>query len=134
KLTTKTSTVRLRTCSRVGQETFFSSDHASLRKRRKRFTELVLLSRYGVGRGDRTRTYNLRFWRPLLCQFSYTPASGSASSPPGEGYVADPGDSISSARADWDHSSCSCAWCTSAPCTRCRRAGSSVPPPPLPSP
>ena len=32
KLTTKTSTVRLRTCSRVGQETFFSSDHASFQE------------------------------------------------------------------------------------------------------
>ena len=38
KLTTKTSTVRLRTCSRVGQDTFFSSDHASFRKRRSRLT------------------------------------------------------------------------------------------------
>src|SRR5947207_1129780 len=28
------------------------------------------------GRGDRTRTYNRWFWRPVLCQLSYTPASG----------------------------------------------------------
>src|SRR4029078_4153422 len=27
------------------------------------------------GRGDRTRTYNRRFWRPVLCQLSYTPAA-----------------------------------------------------------
>ena len=26
-----------------------------------------------LGRGDRTRTYNQRFWRPLLYQLSYTP-------------------------------------------------------------
>ena len=26
------------------------------------------------GRGDRTRTCGLRFWRPLLYQLSYTPA------------------------------------------------------------
>src|SRR5699024_711755 len=26
------------------------------------------------GRGDRTRTCNLRFWRPLLCQLSYAPS------------------------------------------------------------
>src|SRR5690606_15873258 len=25
------------------------------------------------GRGDRTRTYNPRFWRPVLYQLSYTP-------------------------------------------------------------
>src|SRR5450830_902810 len=25
------------------------------------------------GRGSRNRTYNLRFWRPTLCQLSYTP-------------------------------------------------------------
>src|SRR5690349_8087103 len=29
------------------------------------------------GRGDRTRTYNRWFWRPVLCQLSYTPARGS---------------------------------------------------------
>ena len=26
------------------------------------------------GRGDRTRTYNQRFWRPLLYQLSYAPS------------------------------------------------------------
>ena len=26
-----------------------------------------------LGRGDRTRTCNPRFWRPVLCQLSYTP-------------------------------------------------------------
>src|SRR5215210_6772574 len=30
------------------------------------------------GRGDRTRTYNRWFWRPVLCQLSYTPAIGRA--------------------------------------------------------
>src|SRR4029079_10492884 len=38
KLTANTRTVRLRTCSRVGQETFLSSDHDSLMKRRMRLT------------------------------------------------------------------------------------------------
>ena len=27
----------------------------------------------GAGRGGRTRTHGLRFWRPLLYQLSYTP-------------------------------------------------------------
>src|SRR3954471_24958428 len=35
-------------------------------------TGLVLKSHSG-GRGSRNRTYNLRFWRPTLCQLSYTP-------------------------------------------------------------
>lgn len=26
-----------------------------------------------LGRDSRSRTYNLRFWRPMLCQLSYTP-------------------------------------------------------------
>ena len=49
KLIAKTSTVRLRTCSRVGQETFFSSDQTSSKKRRRRVTSVVLLSGYGSG-------------------------------------------------------------------------------------
>src|SRR6478609_438453 len=32
-----------------------------------------LLSASDGGRGDRTRTYNRWFWRPVLCQLSYTP-------------------------------------------------------------
>ena len=46
KLTAKTSTVRLRVCSRVGQETFFSSDHdfveeaADVGSRRSFFSQL----------------------------------------------------------------------------------------------
>src|SRR5688500_1593454 len=40
-LMTKTSTVRLRTCSLVGQVTFLSSDHASCMKRRSRVTYLI---------------------------------------------------------------------------------------------
>src|SRR3954463_16287111 len=72
RLTTKTSTVRFRVCTRVGQETFFSSDHASSRKRRIRSTALASVQ--WSGRGDRTRTYNRWFWRPVLCQLSYTPA------------------------------------------------------------
>src|SRR4029079_17164650 len=62
-LITKTSTVRLRVCSRVGQVTFFNSDHASSRKRRRRrnrFTFSLPRSVLG-GRGGRTRTCNRRF-------------------------------------------------------------------------
>src|SRR5215218_4753866 len=33
------------------------------------------------GRGDRTRTYNRWFWRPVLCQLSYTPAAASEADP-----------------------------------------------------
>jgi hypothetical protein len=29
-------------------------------------------------RGDRTRTCNPRFWRPVLCQLSYAPSGSSA--------------------------------------------------------
>src|SRR4051794_26567929 len=44
-------------------------------KRRRRLTCVVLLSATAMsGRGDRTRTYNRWFWRPVLCQLSYTPA------------------------------------------------------------
>src|SRR3974390_1488255 len=70
---TNTSTVRFRTWVRFGHETFLSSDHDSLMNCRIRFTGALLADDEG-GRGDRTRTYNLRFWRPLLCQLSYTPA------------------------------------------------------------
>src|SRR3954454_47360 len=31
-----------------------------------------------LGRGDRTRTCNRRFWRPLLCQLSYSPVLSGA--------------------------------------------------------
>src|SRR5688500_15564455 len=34
--------------------------------------------RHSGGRGSRNRTYNLRFWRPTLCQLSYTPISAIA--------------------------------------------------------
>src|SRR6266571_9070955 len=85
RLTTKTSTVRLRVWASVGQVTFLSSDQASsmLRRRdapRRRMRSTIGRSfpcdavRIGGGRGDRTRTYNRRFWRPVLCQLSYTPA------------------------------------------------------------
>src|SRR3954447_12010722 len=91
--TANTSTVRLRTWRRVGHVTFFSSDHDSLMNCRIRLTGSFSFDydstvfhrphagdatgrrrREDSGRGDRTRTYNLRFWRPLLCQLSYTPA------------------------------------------------------------
>src|SRR6476620_11008219 len=35
------------------------------------------------GRGSRNRTYNLRFWRPTLCQLSYTPPSNPYKFPSG---------------------------------------------------
>ena len=37
--------------------------------------EKLTLGRFTVssGRGDRARTYNPRFWRPVLYQLSYTP-------------------------------------------------------------
>src|SRR4029079_3114590 len=57
-------------------------------------------------------------------KLSYTPAVAmDATWPPDGGYGGARGGSTSSARSGWDRSSCSCAWCTSAPCTRCRRAG-----------
>src|SRR4029453_7875740 len=31
------------------------------------------------GRGDRTRTYNRRFWRPVLCQIELNPCGGRGS-------------------------------------------------------
>src|SRR6266480_2254272 len=82
RLTAKTSTVRLRVVGSVGQETFFSSDQASSMKRRTDPSEARIRSKVDCfsrslswnGRGDRTRTYNRRFWRPVLCQLSYTPA------------------------------------------------------------
>ncbi len=46
KLIAKVSTVRLRTCSRVGQLTFLSSDQTSSIYRRKRFTSSFFFSRY----------------------------------------------------------------------------------------
>lgn len=46
KLIAKTNTVRLRTCSRVGQLTFLSSDQTSSRYRRRRFTSSFFFSRY----------------------------------------------------------------------------------------
>ena len=36
-----------------------------------RYTPIKII--YIFGRGDRTRTYGTRFWRPLLYQLSYTP-------------------------------------------------------------
>src|SRR3954451_21491201 len=43
-------------------------------------TGLVLKS-HSSGRGSRNRTYNLRFWRPTLCQLSYTPPVTSSGEP-----------------------------------------------------
>src|SRR3990172_6167950 len=74
----KTSTVRLRVCSRVGQVTFLSSDQASSRKRRKRVKSDSSVDGNGggaVGRRGRTRTDNHWFWRPELYQLSYAPVS-----------------------------------------------------------
>src|SRR6476619_6601861 len=97
KLTRKTRNVRFRVCWRVGQVTFFNSDHDSSRDRRIRCNTWVSMpsgtdGRRG-GRGDRTRTYNRRFWRPVLCQLSYTPPVA-ATSPLGEAYDGGRADSI----------------------------------------
>ena len=45
--------------------------------------EATALTAIGLrtGRGDRTRTYNRRFWRPVLCQLSYAPMVASARFP-----------------------------------------------------
>src|SRR5215204_5077968 len=91
---TNTRTVRFRTWMRVGHETFLSSDHDSLMNWRNRFTVAFSAAWRMSGRGDRTRTYNHRFWRPVLCQLSYAPASRtSATSPPGAACDAVPGGS-----------------------------------------
>src|SRR4026207_831049 len=80
--TARTRRVRRITVSRVGQATFFSSAQLSTRWRRKPVNTIglyFLLLRDGVwerpggGRGDRTRTCNRWFWRPVLYQLSYTP-------------------------------------------------------------
>src|SRR4249919_2737336 len=95
---TSTRIVRFRTWMRVGHETFLSSDHDSLMNWRNRFTG-AFSTVGGGGRGDRTRTYNNRFWRPVLCQLSYAPVSGLATSPPGAACGAAPGGSTSAARS-----------------------------------
>src|SRR5436190_2254317 len=41
----------------------------------------------GASRGGATRTLNLRFWRPLLYQLSYTPVAGI---PPSDGSIHPP--------------------------------------------
>src|SRR3990172_5341572 len=74
---TNTRIVRLRTCMRVGHVTFFNSDQASSRKRRSRLTRFAF-DVVGDGRGDRTRTYNRRVWRPVLYQLRYTPAKAAS--------------------------------------------------------
>src|SRR3954469_14033801 len=59
----------------------------------------------GCGRGDRTRTYNRWFWRPVLCQLSYTPVAtglGLPTSPRGEVYAVGSADSISAIRCGSD--------------------------------
>src|SRR6187397_611864 len=82
-----TRTVRRITVSRVGQATFFSSAQLSTRYRRTPVNTMssfflllrvdrVLCSR--GGRGDRTRTCNRWFWRPVLYQLSYTPIEHAA--------------------------------------------------------
>src|ERR671914_2681088 len=80
--TATTSRVRRVTVSRVGQATFFSSAQLSTRYRRMPVSTIgtfFLLRRGGRqgvrrgGRGDRTRTCNRWFWRPVLYQLSYTP-------------------------------------------------------------
>src|SRR5262245_42017223 len=85
-----TRIVRRITVSRVGQATFFSSAQLSTRYRRtpvNTMSSFFLLLRVdsvrpGIGpesgRGDRTRTCNRWFWRPVLYQLSYTPIGRAA--------------------------------------------------------
>src|SRR5437867_7604502 len=80
-----TMSVRLTTVWRVGQATLPSSDQAS--RRYWRMLPNTMLSDCswlgdsdpavpsGAGRGDRTRTCNRWFWRPVLYQLSYTPTN-----------------------------------------------------------
>ena len=91
----------------------------------------ALFTSFGRPRG--TRTPNLRFWRPLLCQLSYWPANRRKSvesyslhgeipcpisSPDGPCASARDG-RTSSARASPSSSSCSSSSSSSAVCTRC---------------
>src|ERR1043165_3866137 len=82
-----TTTVVPTTSLRPGQVTFFISAttlfHTSrvevIHSRGLLTTPLsirapLILNLGGVGRPRGTRTPNLRFWRPLLCQLSYWPA------------------------------------------------------------
>src|SRR5438105_475178 len=78
---TRTTTVVPTTSLRVGHVTFFISVFTSRQKSRVTthhcfgfstiaFASMDVLS---CGRPRGTRTHNLRFWRPLLCQLSYWP-------------------------------------------------------------
>src|SRR6266498_1217832 len=80
--------VRLVTVWRVGQATFLSSDQDSMRYWRMPRTTMASACSCAVcgltdeaGRGDRTRTCNRWFWRPVLYQLSYTPTDPRSSSP-----------------------------------------------------
>ena len=72
KVVTMTTIVLSRSCSWVGQETFFISFDTSVKK----FfvsPNILYLSKFVVfSTGGRNRTRSLRFWRPLLYQLSYT--------------------------------------------------------------
>src|SRR5207249_5798976 len=86
----------------------------------------------GSGRGDRTRTCNRWFWRPVLYQLSYTPTGSGRSttdvaiSSPDAGCGVDPGGNTSSARAVPGRSACSSSCCTCVPCRLCTPARSRV--------
>jgi hypothetical protein len=89
---------------------------------------MILRFRFTTGRADRTRTCNLRFWRPLLYQLSYSPRAwrtgalllltasrGAACEPDNAGRT-------SAAPGARDHYAGSSRWCNSARGTRCTRA------------
>lgn len=56
---------------------WWAGKDSNLRRQRRRVYSPLLLSTQAptleLGRGDRIRTCNHRFWRPVLCQLSYTP-------------------------------------------------------------
>src|ERR1700704_3398484 len=78
------------------------------------------------GRGDTTRTCDLRFWRPLLYQLSYTPVLGHgragpdggplATSSPGAPCGCGTGCRTCAAPCDPDRFSCSSGSCSCVPC------------------
>src|SRR5688572_20554031 len=140
--TATTRMVRRMTVSRVGQATFLSSLQLSMRYRRMPVStigsifllQVVGVTAFGGGRGDRTRTCNRWFWRPVLYQLSYTPPAR-AQPPtwsPGAADAAGSGGRTCSAPCARDRFSCSCVCCTCVPCRRCTPGRSRVDSRPLP--
>ena len=80
-----------------------------------------------AGRGDRTRTCNRWFWRPVLYQLSYTPTDALLpTSSPGAACAAGIAGRTCSAPSGQGRFACSCGCCTCAPCRWCTPARSRV--------